>query len=65
MDPETTWLMVTDDQLRDDERGQAALDLLVWIAKGGYAPANAPGLRPRAETIETCELYLSSLLERV
>lgn len=33
MDPNETWKLVTDESLDLDDRGQAALDLLVWLAK--------------------------------
>jgi hypothetical protein len=59
MDPEATWRILNAESADRDDRDFAALDLLVWLAKGGAMPLIATaGLRPRADLIERCELRL-------
>jgi hypothetical protein len=61
MDPDATWALVNDEDADRDERDFAALDLLVWLAKGGYFID--VGLRPRANAIERCELRILARME--
>jgi hypothetical protein len=55
MDPAATLAIVNDESAPSDERDHAALDLLVWIAKGGEISLHVEGLRPKADTIQRCE----------
>lgn len=55
------WAIVNDEDADRDERDFAALDLLVWFAKGGSFPME--GLRPRSDAIERCELRLVEAIE--
>jgi hypothetical protein len=64
MDPEATFRRFNDNDLEGIERDFAALDLLVWLAKGGALPLSmTEGLRPKADLIERCEARLSRTLE--
>ena len=58
MDPEATLAILNDEAAPADERAHAALDLLVWIAKGGEISMHVEGLRPKADMIERCETRL-------
>ena len=65
MDPEATLVILNDECGSHSmaERDAAALDLLVWIAKGGDISPHVSGLRPKADTIERCELRLLSVID--
>jgi hypothetical protein len=62
MDPEATLAIVNDEAATSDERDFAALDLLVWLAKGGVLPP-MEGLRPKADLIERCESRVIGAIE--
>lgn len=64
MDPEATYAILVDDERPLDERAEAALNLLVWIAKGGTISLYVEGMRPTLDTIERCEATLCELLDR-
>lgn len=51
MDPKATWTLVSDETLELDERAEAALDLLVWLANGGFWDV----LFPRGQAVRRCE----------
>jgi hypothetical protein len=64
MDPAVAWRTFNETDAEGVERDFAALDLLVWLAKGGAMPLEATeGLRPKADLIERCELRLIRAME--
>jgi len=60
MNPNVVLLCVTSG-MDDTARAEAAIELLVWLAKGGAAPDNAP----RAWVIARCEACVYSYLRTV
>ena len=59
MDPLAAWAVVNDDGLRHlPEQTTAALDLLVWMAKGGHGPT-----LDDAAVVERCQLVLTEALD--
>ena len=63
MDPDAAWVTIMDGDF--DARAQAALDLLVWVAMGGYLPRHlgqSPAARRRV--VNTCELRILDALDR-
>lgn len=67
MDPDACFKLVTDETLPLDERGQAAVDLLSWLAKEGSVPgatatAHSEGQR-RAVVVEKCQIVLAKVLD--
>ena len=42
MDPDATWAIITDVDSTPQERRDAALDLLVWLANGGSQDPTQP-----------------------
>jgi hypothetical protein len=63
MDPDATWAIVNNESADREERDQAALDLLAWIANGGFSPVSA--FATRAQVIRRCRLRLDLVLDRV
>lgn len=55
------WAVLNDEAEFGEDRDFAALDLLVWFAKGGSFPME--GLRPRSDAIERCERRLVAAIE--
>jgi hypothetical protein len=43
MDPDACYAIFCDGDASDDERADAAEDLLEWLGRGGFAPAAMPG----------------------
>jgi hypothetical protein len=58
MDPAETYRTMMNESLDQNERTFAALDLLVWIAKGGEIAIHVEGLAPRSHAIGECELII-------
>lgn len=58
MDPNATWKIIGSGADLD-ERAQAALDLLVWLARDGFAPDGVT----RTRAVHDCELVLSRMLD--
>lgn len=66
MDPTETYKRVTDDSLPLDERGEAALDLLAWLANHGGIPSPPSGVSIHgyaAQVVDDCKLVLSKVLD--
>lgn len=66
MDPTATYRMMTDDSLPLDERAEAALSLLAWLAKGGLfpqKPANISLADFQNYVIEQCQATLTKVIE--
>ena len=61
MDPDACWKLVSDSTLPLEERGAAAMDLLVWYALDGcYRSALA-----RAFRVDTCKTIICQVLDRL
>lgn len=65
MDPDATLALLLDETNDLDERAVAAVDLLVWIAKGGHISLHREGLRPQADTISDCQHAIFKALDRL
>lgn len=65
MDPVAALAVVNDEGQGLDTRMNAAIDLLEWIAKGGFVGEYVEGLRPEADAIEACVSVLHQGLDRV
>lgn len=66
MDPDATWKLVTDESLPLDERAEAALNLLVWLAKGGALPNFTTAVSiasMHAYFVEQCEAVILKVIE--
>lgn len=61
MDPTTTYAVMQDDDEPVSVRRQAALDLLVWLAKGGFGPTGVSD----HDAIEAAELVLAGALDEL
>lgn len=68
MDPDAVWKLVVDESLPLDERAEAALNLLVWLAKGGALPnftTAASIASMHAYFVGQCELILTKAIELI
>lgn len=59
MDPDATWKLVTDETLPLDERAEAALNLLSWLAKSGARPSHTT----THHAVEQCQATLTKVIE--
>jgi len=73
MDPTATWRLVNDENADNDERDMAALQLLKWLAAGGFLPGNGNAdtnrvrraqYVNRAQVIEVCEHRICAAFDR-
>lgn len=65
MDPDATFKLVMDTTLPLDERGEAAVNLLGWMALGGGTP-DVPGVKAShlgAYVVEQCKIVLANVLD--
>lgn len=73
MDPDVAWQAIrpfvdaSDNECADDiELGElvwVALDLLVWLANGGYPPTANGRTTRRAEVADHCKLIITNVID--
>lgn len=66
MDPDATWKIVSDESLELTERAEAALNLLVWLAKGGTLPNFTTAVSiatMHAYFVEQCEAVIVKVFD--
>lgn len=68
MDPDAVWAIVTDETADLDTRGEAAMNLLAWLAKGGGLPNYTTAVSiatMHAYVVDQCTTVLSKVLDHL